>query len=91
MAKERKFIITHRRIYMRHPRKGNNTRYLNKKKNNISPICRLCKQQNETIQHVVTLCPSISASMYLPFCYHKVAYVIYIQMLTSKCDEQVYV
>ena len=55
-----------------------NTRYLkSKRNNNINPICRLSKQQNETIQHVVASCPSISASMYLPFSHDKVAYIIY--------------
>ena len=55
-----------------------NTRYLkSKRNNNINPICRLCKQQNETIQHVVASCPFISASMYLPFRHDKVAYIIY--------------
>ena len=52
---------------------------------------RLCKQQNETIQHVVGSCPFISASMYLPFCHDKVAYIIYKQMLTNKQDEKVHV
>ena len=69
-----------------------NTCYLkSKRNNNINSICRLCKQQNETIQHVVASCPSVSASMYLPFCHDKVSYVIYKEMLTSKCDEKVYV
>ena len=68
-----------------------NTRYLkSKRNNNINPICRLSKQQNETIQHVVA-CPSISASMYLPFRHDKVAYIIYKQMLTNKQDEKVHV
>ena len=52
---------------------------------------RLCKQQNETIQHVVGSCPFISASMYRPFCHDKVAYIIYKQMLTNKQDEKVHV
>ena len=62
-----------------------------KRNNNIKPVCRLCKQQNKTIQHVVASCPSISSSMYLPFHHDKVAYVIYKQMLTNKRDEKVYV
>ena len=69
-----------------------NTHYLkSKRNNNINPICRLCKQQNETIQHIVASCPSISPSMYLPFRYDKVAYIIYKQMLTNKQDEKVHV
>ena len=91
MAKERKLSSPIDEYICVIQEKEINTRYSNKNNNNISPICRLCKQQIETIQHVVTLCPSISASMYLPFCHDKVAYVIYIQMLTSKCDEKVYV
>ena len=68
-----------------------NTCYLKSKRNNyINPICRLCKQQNETIQHVVVSCPSISASMYSSFHHDKVAYVINKQMLTCKRDEKVY-
>ena len=62
-----------------------NTCYLKSKRNNdINPICRLWKQQNKTIQHIVASCPSISASMYLPFCHDKVAYVIYKHMLIAK-------
>ena len=69
-----------------------NTHYLkSKRNNNINPICRLCKQQNKTIQHVVASCPSISASMYLPFRHDKVAYITYKQMLTNKQDEKVHV
>ena len=69
-----------------------NTHYLkSKRNNNINRICRLCKQQNQTIQHVVASCPSISASMYFPLCHDKVTYVIYKQMLTSKRDEMVHV
>ena len=68
-----------------------NTCYLKSKRNNNNPICRLCKQQNETIQHVVASYPSIIASMYLAFHHDKVAYVIYKQMLTSKRDKKVYV
>ena len=96
MAKERKFIEFHSShiegyIYAIQE-KEINTCYLKSKINsNINPICRLCKQQNETIQHVVASCPSISASMYLPFHHDKVAYVIYKQMLTSKHDKKVYV
>ena len=69
-----------------------NTHYLkSKRNNNINPICRLCKQQNETIQHIVASCPSISASVYLPLRHDEVAYIIYKQMLTNKQDEKVHV
>ena len=68
-----------------------NTHYLkSKRNNNINPICRLCKQPNEIIQHVAS-CPCIRASMYLPFRHDKVAYIIYKQMLTSKHDEKVHI
>ena len=67
---------------MRNPRRGNkHPLFKIKKNNNINPICRLCKQQNETMQHVFASCPSINASMYLPFRHDKVA----LTLSTNKC------
>ena len=69
-----------------------NTHYLKLQRNsNINPVRRSCKQQNETIQHVVASCPSISVSMYLSFRHDQVAYFIYKQMLTGKLEGYVYV
>lgn len=53
------------------------------KESEISPICRLCKHNKETIQHVIASCPRLSASMYLPLRHNKVANIIY-QNLVSK-------
>ena len=42
-----------------------------------NPNCRLCKNNRETIQHVVAACPKLSASMYLPMRHNKVCNVVY--------------
>ena len=44
---------------------------------NISPQCRLCKNNKETIQHVIAGCSRLSASMYLPLRHNKVANIVY--------------
>ena len=44
---------------------------------NTNPLCRLCKNSKETIQHVIACCPRLSASMYLPIRHNKVANIVY--------------
>ena len=46
-------------------------------KGDENPNCRLCKNNRETIQHVVAACPMLSASMYLPLRHNKVCNVVY--------------
>ena len=39
--------------------------------------CRLCKNNKETIQHIIAACPRLSLSMYLPWRHNRVANVVY--------------
>ena len=48
-----------------------------------NPNCRLCHTQRESIQHIISCCPKLSASMYLPIRHNEVAKVIY-ENLTSR-------
>ena len=50
--------------------------------------CRVCHQENETIQHLLACCPRLSISMYLPVRHNAVAMVIY-KMLTKIQDNTV--
>ena len=56
----------------------------------ISPFCRLCKNNRETIQHVIASCPRLSASMYLPLRHNKVANIIYQNLIikSTNADSQ---
>ena len=42
----------------------------------INPNCRLCGNENETIQHIVSF-PNLTTSIYLPLRHNKVTNVIY--------------
>ena len=54
-------------------------------KGDENPNCRLCKNNKETIQHVVAACPMLSASMYLPMRHNKVCNIVY-QNIVQKDD-----
>ena len=47
------------------------------KENSKSAKCRLCKTENETVHHIISSCPKLSASMYLQVRHNQVAKVIY--------------
>ena len=65
------FVIQEEEIYTNHlPAKRD-------KENNKSEKFRLCKTENETIQHIIACCPKLRASMYLPVRHNKVEKVIY--------------
>ena len=46
--------------------------------------CRLCKKEKKSIQHVISSCPKLSASMNLPLRHDKVAKVIYDAIIDRK-------
>ena len=56
------------------------------KDSGISPFCRLCKNNRETIQHVIACCPRLSASMYLPLRHNMVANIIYQNLITKSTN-----
>ena len=45
--------------------------------NNRNTICRLCRKEKESIQHMIASCPKLGALMYLPLMHDQVAKVIY--------------
>ena len=47
------------------------------KKENIDAACRLCKKNDETVEHILTACPQISSSLYLEVRHNYVAELIY--------------
>ena len=53
----------------------------------INPNCRLCGNQEETIQHIIASCPNLNTSMHLPLRHNKVANVIY-QNIAPKEEEK---
>ena len=53
-----------------------------------NPNCRLCKCSQETIQHVVSACPMLSASMYLPMRHNKVCNVVYQNIIQKESTKK---
>ena len=54
--------------------------------NNRNTICRLCKKEKESIQHVIASCPKLGTLMYLPLIHEQVAKVIYDTIIN--CNNQ---
>ena len=52
-----------------------------KKKNEIDSSCRLCKKNNETVEHMLTACPMVSSSLYLEVRHNYVAKLVYEKIL----------
>ena len=63
-----------------------NTKLLNhkRKKEGTNPKCRVCHNQNESIQHIIACCPKLSASMYLPVRHNEVARVVYENLISKE-------
>ena len=55
-----------------------------KRDRNRNTNCRLCKKEKESIQHVISSCSKLFASMYLPLRHDKVAKVIYDVIIDCK-------
>ena len=54
------------------------------KKNLINSKCRLCKNSEENLQHILGVCPSISTNLYLNARHNPVAEIIYFEILKAK-------
>ena len=53
------------------------------KKRNIDAKCRLCKEKEETVEHILTSCPKISSSLYLNQRHNYVGKLIYDKLLAK--------
>lgn len=73
--------IQEQEIYTKDRRKRNEKD--TKKKNMLDDKCRMCKKDNETIQHILGCCPIISPNLYLNARHNPVAKVIYDEILQA--------
>ena len=53
------------------------------KKQEIETRCRMCKQENETLQHILDCCPAISSNLYLQDRHNPIAKIVYDQILDN--------
>ena len=53
------------------------------KRRQMCSKCRLCKNNEENLQHVLAVCPSISSSLYLNARHNPVAEIIYRELLIA--------
>ena len=60
------------------------------KKRGIDASCRLCKENDETVEHILTACPKISSSLYLNQRHDYVGKLIYNKILEKNGIDNTY-
>ena len=53
------------------------------KKQEIDTRCRMCKQDDETLQHILDCCPAISSNLYLHDRHNPIAKIVYDEILDN--------